>query len=409
MSKSLFPVVFFAVVSASVVGCGPIVLPSVLIVSHIGATQDSGSSSSLLRGVGEDASPGRAKAKTIKVKGLYLTSWTAGVEERVRHFAELADATEINTYVVDIKDSDGYVGYESNVPEVRAVGAWQRRYHPERMLGAFHEHNIRVIGRLVCFKDPVLSSKRPALAIQTPAGKPWQDHDKKTWLNPYNRECWAYVVAIAKEAVQRGFDEIQFDYVRFASDGHTHDMRFGDTRGKTKHEAIKEFLAYARKEMPDTVLSADVFGIICESPADTEDIGQYLEMLGQDVDFISPMAYPSHYALGQVVNSVRYAMPDREPYSVVFNTLLKAKRRIAAEPSFRAGMRPYLQDFTATWLGKGKYQAYGAEQVRQQIKAVYDAGYDQWILWSAHNKYTESALEKEPVPAIPRLASTGRP
>jgi hypothetical protein len=385
MTKSFFPTVLAVVVSVCVAGCGQVALPLAFILSHSGA----------IPRAGQEMSPARENVKTFKVRGLYLTGWTAGVEERVRHFAELADKTEINTYVVDIKDSDGYVGYESDVLEVRAAGAWQRRYHPERLTGAFHEHGIRVIGRLVCFKDPVLSSRRPALAIQTRAGHPWLDHDKKTWLNPYNRESWAYIVAIAKEAIQKGFDEIQFDYVRFASDGHTDDMRFGDTQGKTKHEVINEFLAYARKEMPDTVLSADVFGIICESPGDTEDIGQYLEMLGDDMDFISPMVYPSHYALGQVVNRIRYAAPDRDPYGVVHNTLLQAKRRIAAAPSFRAGMRPYLQDFTATWLGKGQYQQYGAEQVRQQIKAVYDAGYGQWILWSAHNKYTESALESE--------------
>jgi hypothetical protein len=399
MTKSFFPAVLAVVASVYVAGCGQVVLPLALIMSH----------SRAIPRAGQEISPARENVKTFKVRGLYLTGWTAGVEERIRHYAELADKTEINTYVVDIKDSDGYVGYESDVPEVRGAGAWQRRYHPERLTGAFHEHGIRVIGRLVCFKDPILSSRRPALAIQTRAGKPWLDDDKKTWLNPYNRESWAYLVAIAKEAVQKGFDEIQFDYIRFASDGHMDDIRFGDTRGKTKHEVIKEFLAYARKEMPDTVLSADVFGIICESPGDTEDIGQYLEMLGDDMDFISPMVYPSHYALGQVVNRIRYAAPDRDPYGVVHNTLLQAKRRIAAAPSFRAGMRPYLQDFTATWLGKGMYQQYGAEQVRQQIKAVYDAGYEQWILWSAHNKYTESALEKEPRLSERQMACVGHP
>jgi hypothetical protein len=399
MTKSFFPAVLGVVASVYVAGCGQVVLPLALIMSH----------SRAIPRAGQEISPARENVKTFKVKGLYLTGWTAGVEERIRHYAELADKTKINTYVVDIKDSDGYVGYESDVPEVRAAGAWQRRYHPERLTGAFHEHSIHVIGRLVCFKDPVLSARRPALAIQTLAGNPWLDDDKKTWLNPYNRESWAYLVAIAKEAVQKGFDEIQFDYIRFASDGHMDDIRFGDTRGKTKHEVIKEFLAYARKEMPDTVLSADVFGIICESPGDTEDIGQYLEMLGDDMDFISPMVYPSHYALGQVVNRIRYAAPDRDPYGVVHNTLLQAKRRIAAAPSFRAGMRPYLQDFTATWLGKGMYQQYGAEQVRQQIKAVYDAGYEQWILWSAHNKYTESALEKEPRLSERQMACVGHP
>lgn len=343
----------------------------------------------------ERVSPARTRAREFKVKGLYLTGWTVGGKDRLQHYVELAEKTEINTYVVDIKDSDGYVGYESTVEEVRAVGAWQRRYKPEAVISAFHAKGIRVIGRIACFKDPIFSSKRPELAIQTPGGKPWKDDDGKTWLNPYNRDAWPYLIAIAREGLRRGFDEIQFDYIRFANDGDRKQMRFGNTHGLERYEIVREFLAYARKQMPDDVLSADVFGIICESRADTEGIGQYLEKLGKDVDFLSPMVYPSHYAFGQVVNSVRYAMPDREPYGVVHNTLVQAKRRIGAVPEFKAGMRPYLQDFTATWLGKGKYQEYGVEQIRQQIKAVHDAGYDEWILWSAKNKYTEGALEKE--------------
>ncbi len=414
MNRSIVLYIFVAVVVVCAVGCGQAALPIVFLASHhslsnhdklCGALEWAGSSGlpslrsiSAARTVCQNTT-NREEARKFKVKGLYLTGWTVGGADRLRHYVELAGTTEINAYVVDIKDSDGYVGYESNVPEVREIGAWQRRYKPEEVASAFHEKGIRLIGRLVCFKDPVLSSKRPELAIQTPGGKPWVDDNRKSWLNPYNRDCWPYLIEIAKEALQRGFDEIQFDYVRFASDGDTENMRFGDTRGKAKYEVIKEFLGYARKEMPDAALSADVFGIICESPADRENIGQYLEMLGEDVDFISPMVYPSHYALGQVVNSVRFALPDCDPYGVVHNTLLQAKRRIAAAPSFRAGMRPFLQDFTATWLGKGKYQEYGAEQVRQQIKAVYDSGYDQWILWSARNKYTEGALEKDP--AVP--------
>jgi hypothetical protein len=135
-----------------------------------------------------------------------------------------------------------------------------------------------------------------------------------------------------------------------------------------------------------------VFGIICESPADTEDIGQYLELIGKDVEYISPMVYPSHYAVGQVVNNVKFSKPDMDPYGVVYNSLIKAKNRISQAEGYKAQVRPYLQDFTATWLGKGYYQTYGPTQVRQQIKAVYDAGYDEWILWDAGNTYSESAL-----------------
>jgi hypothetical protein len=202
------------------------------------------------------------------------------------------------------------------------------------------------------------------------------------------------MISIAKEALEKGFDEIQFDYVRFPNDGPKKAMDFGNTTNK-KHEAIEAFLAYARQELPDAILSADVFGIICESPADTEDIGQYLEYIGRDMDYISPMAYPSHYAVGQIVNNVQFNKPDLEPYGVVYNTLVKAKDRISKVENYRAKIRAYIQDFTASWLGKGYYQKYGPEQVKQQIKAVTDAGLDEWILWDADNTYSEAALEKE--------------
>jgi hypothetical protein len=312
----------------------------------------------------------------------------------VKHFVELANATEINTYVVDIKDDDGYVGYESNVPLVRAIKAWKHKYDADKVLQAFHENHIHVIGRLACFKDPVLSSLKPEWAIKDMKGGVWKDDHKRTWLNPYNKNAWPYVVDIAREAVRKGFDEIQFDYARFPSDGDNKAMNL-ESNGVAKCDAINGFFAYARKEMPNVVLSADVFGIICESPGDTEKIGQVLESVGLDMDYISPMAYPSHYAKGQIINSIKYPKPDLEPYPVVHNTLLQAKRRIGQVQGYRAKVRPFLQDFTASWLGKGNYQKYGEAQVQQQIKAVYDAGYDEWLVWCAHNKYDESAFQKD--------------
>ncbi len=339
----------------------------------------------------------RPKKKDIQVKGLYLTGWTVGIKERLDHYIELANTTEINSYVIDIKDDDGLVGYESAIPAVREIGAWTKKYDVDYVLKRLHENNIHVIGRIVCFKDPYLSSKRPDLAIKDTRGGLWKEKNSNgqmiTWLNPYNKESWPYLVDIAKEAVQKGFDEIQFDYVRFPSG----DRRFMDygTIDKKKYEAINEFLAYARKEMPDVVLSADIFGIVCEGEGDSEDIGQYLELIGKDLEYISPMLYPSHYALGQTVNGIKFAKPDLEPYAVVYNSLVKARNRLSKVDGYTPDIRPYLQDFTATWIGKGNYMEYGPEQVRQQIKAVYDAGYKEWILWSARNRYSEAGLLKE--------------
>lgn len=346
----------------------------------------------------EGTEPGEKEEERIKVKALYLTGWTAGSSQKLEHYVELANTTEINAYVVDIKDDDGYVGYESQVPEVRENGTWKKKYDAEKVLKAFHDNGIYVIGRLVVFKDPVYSLKRPDLAVKHVNGGLWKDKDGITWLNPYNRETWDYTISIAKEAVALGFDEIQFDYVRFP-DG---TKKTGDFSGidKEKYEAINEFLAYAKQQITEVPISADVFGIILESPKDTENIGQYLELVGMDIDYISPMVYPSHYALGQIVNKVKFDVPDLKPYEVVYNSLVKCRDRISQVEGYKAKVRPYLQDFTATWLkdrktGKKYYQEYGPEQVRQQIQAVYDAGYEEWILWDARNTYSEEALLKE--------------
>lgn len=344
--------------------------------------------------VSKPAKTEEPQKEKVKVKALYLTGWTVSSMDKVNHFIELANTTEINSYVVDIKDDDGYVGYESAIPDVREINAWQKKYDADKVLKAFHDNNIYVIGRIVCFKDPILSSQKPDLAIKNSKGGVWKDNNGLSWLNPYNKNSWPYLIEVAKEAVNKGFDEIQFDYIRFANDGDKKAMNFSAYPQK-KDEVINEFLAYTKKELPGVILSADVFGIICESPADTEGIGQNLETVGKDINYISPMVYPSHYAVGQMVNGVQFMKPDFKPYEVVYNTLLKAKNRISAVEGYKASVRPYLQDFTASWLGNGYYQSYGAEQVRQQIKATYDAGFEEWILWDANNTYSEGALLKE--------------
>lgn len=335
------------------------------------------------------------KVAVPKVKALYLTGWTVGSTAKVNHYIELANTTEINAYVIDIKDDDGLVGYESQVPKVKENGAWLKKYNPISALKAFHDNDVHIIGRLVAFKDPVYSIKRPDLAIKSTNGGLWKDNKKLSWLNPYNKEVWEYLVSIAKEAVELGFDEIQFDYVRFPTDGKKKEMDFSGIE-KEKYEAINEFLAYAAAEMPGTPISADVYGIIFESPADTEGIGQYLEKVGENIDYISPMVYPSHYAYGQIVNKVRFDAPDLEPYGVVYNTLAKGKERLSKVSNYKATVRPYLQDFNAPWLkpknGKKMYQEYGAVQVKEQIKAVYDAGYEEWIFWDPNNTYHEEAF-----------------
>jgi Uncharacterized conserved protein len=325
------------------------------------------------------------------VKGLYLSGWSAGNPSVLRHFIDLANRTEINTYVIDVKEDDGCVSYPSQVKEVNEIGNWVKKYDPAYTIGELHKNHIRAIGRVVCFKDPILPVKRPDLALKDMSGKVWKDNDGMPWLNPYNKACWEYLVSIAKEAVKLGFDEIQFDYVRFTRNGDLSTIDYGSSK-LAKYEAINGFLAYAREKMPHTTISADVFGIICESSGDTEGIGQYLEYIGKDMDYVSPMIYPSHYACGETINDVEFPQPDLDPYGVVYNALQKIKTRVAPIKDYRATFRPYLQNFTASYLKPGTFQTYGAEQVRQQIKAVYDAGYRSWLLWNINSEYSEAAF-----------------
>lgn len=332
----------------------------------------------------------------VKVRGLYLTGWTAGNKEKLDTFIGLADETEINAFVIDVKNDDGIVSYESAVEDVKESKVWERKYDPGTLVDKLHAHGIYVIGRVVCFLDPAFSQKNPDRAIKNRNGGIWREEKKDeviTWLNPVDKRNWGYLADIAREAADKGFDEIQFDYVRFPS-ADSSKMNFG-AEAVIKHEVINEFLSYARKELSDITLSADIFGIVCVSPGDTEGIGQYLELIGKDMDYISPMTYPSLYARGQIVNGIEFPNPDLQPYDVVYNTLLMAKRRLSEAQNYRAQVRPYIQAYTASWLEKGTWQTYGSEQYRQQIQAVLDAGYDEWIFWDSGNQYEKTAFVKE--------------
>jgi len=338
----------------------------------------------------------------FKVKAIYVTASSAGDSKTLQHIIDLVKETELNTIVLDVKDDYGRVDYESNIDEVKQNNAYTKFYNVDNVIKTLHENNVHVIGRIVCFKDPLLASKRADLAIKRPNGQVWRENGKIPWINPYNEEAWKYNIDIAKEAADKGFDEIQFDYVRFPT-ARTTDVFYGNNI-PSKADTISRFLETAEKEIhagKGITFSADVFGIICESPNDYENIGQDLEKVGMNIDYVCPMVYPSHFANskqngdGQSINGVRFTAPDLDPYRVVYNTLAKAKERVSKVEGYKAKFRPYLQDFTATWLSSGYYQKYGADQVRQQIKAVYDAGFDEWILWDASNVYSEDALEKE--------------
>ena len=339
----------------------------------------------------------------VKVKGLYITGWSAGNAGKIEHYIELCGTTEINALVIDIKEDRGNLTFISDISISRnSAAAVNMIRNPAETVSLLKSHGIYTIARIVCFKDPVYSAENPELAIKDKNGGLWTDKSGNTWLDPYKTGAWDYIIDIAKESAGLGFDEVQFDYIRFPTDGNINEIDYGSiAEEKTKAYVIGEFLEYAREKLKaeNVYISADVFGIIAVSRLDSETIGQDLNIMARHADSICPMIYPSHYANkrqngeGQNINGILFEAPDKQPYEVIYNTLLLIKERLAdIDEDDCAAVRPYLQNFTAAYLGAGYYQEYTAKQLREQIQAVYDAGFEEWIFWNASNIYSEDAF-----------------
>jgi len=321
------------------------------------------------------------------IRGIYLNAWASGSRARREALIEMAGRTEVNTFVIDVKDATGFVSYETGVEMARQVGADQelRIHGMEALLRRLHDEGIYPIARIVVFKDHLLARERPDLAVQDSAGGPWVDGNGEVWVNPYAQEVWAYHVALAREAAELGFAEIQWDYIRFPDRPASELERavFPGADGRTRSQAIRDFLTWSRDELSDldVPLTGDVFGVAASSSRDVG-IGQLWEDLVDAVDVILPMIYPSHYWPG----SFGIDDPNAHPYEVVKRSLEYAVRRSEAVEG-AARVIPWLQDFT---LGPPRY---GAPEVRAQILAAADAGVHEWILWNASGRYTEEALE----------------
>ncbi len=319
----------------------------------------------------------------VPVKGVYVSSYGAGDEEIFARLLALADRTEINSFVIDIKDDFGKVTYSVDVPLAISLGLIEERIEDiDGLLATLREHNITPIARLVCFKDNDLARKRPDLAVQSIEGGVWQDRKGLRYTNPYNHEVWEYNVQVAEDAARRGFREIQFDYVRFPSDGPVEEAVYPGEY-TSKEDAIAGFLAFARERLEPlgVWVSADVFGVTVHVKND-QGIGQQLEKMARNVDLICPMVYPSHYTTGY------YGLdnPNAQPYELVKKAMADTAARLAGTG---AKGRPWLQDFS---LGGVQYEA---EQVKAQIRAAEEMGFNEWMLWDPALKYVEAALRPE--------------
>lgn len=319
-------------------------------------------------------------------KGLYLSFFGIG-NRRLRQSAlDLIEATELNALVIDVKGDRGMIAYPSAIPLAAQVGA-QKTLTITDLKGlttSLREKGIYTIARIVTFKDNPLALARPDLAVKTRNGSIWRDREQLAWSDPFKKEVWDYNIAVAVEAAQSGFDEIQFDYVRFP-DARGLAYTMANTE-KNRCGAISGFLQEAKKQLiPYNVfLAVDIFGYVCWNLDDT-DIGQKLEELVPFLDYFSPMLYPSGYHLG----IPGYRNPVTHPYEIVYHSLKHAQERTGL-PSVR--FRPWLQAFKDYAFDR---RPFTGKEIRAQITAAEDFGANGWMLWNPRNVYSADGLSAE--------------
>ncbi|SDO64532.1 hypothetical protein SAMN04487897_118101 [Paenibacillus sp. yr247] len=326
-------------------------------------------------------------AKQI-VKGIYVSAWSA-VGNKFEQLIALVDQTDLNAMVIDVKNDSGQVTYSSTVPLVNEIGANSNVIIRDlrAKLQRLKEKNIYTIARIVVFKDPYLSQKKSSIAMKTYAGNVWKDSKGTAWVDPFKEEVWDYNIQIAKETAELGFDEIQFDYVRFPENGKKVDeeVKFDNPKKLTKAQVIEAFLKKAKERIGERAfLSADVFGLTTSADNDMG-IGQDWSMISKQVHYISPMLYPSHYSSG--IYGVKY--PDLQPYAIISKAISDAKgknQQLMQANSHIAEIRPWYQDFTATWVKPHK--TYGTADVKEQIKAAQEQGVEQFLLWNSSSTYS---------------------
>jgi hypothetical protein len=323
------------------------------------------------------------------VRALYVNRFAAQSAKKMKRLLDIADQTEINAFVIDMKDEFGLNYRPSNPTFARNAGNAGVVRNLPAMLDTLRAHKILPIARLVVFKDSVTARVHPEWTIRKQDGSVWRDKKGLAWVNPYHHELWDYNIGVAEELAKMGFGEIQFDYIRFPEPYKSLPQQvFPDNKGVPKPDVLASYLkeANARLDKVGARTTADIFGLVTTVGGPLE-IGQWWEKISPTVDVVLPMVYPSHYPRGDL----GLAVPNAEPYKVL-NISLSSARRRDAKLGITKGehVRPWLQAFT---LGKPPY---GPAEIEAQKKGAYDAGYDGWVLWSPGSKYEPfiSALEK---------------
>lgn len=307
-----------------------------------------------------------------EIKAIYLTGPYLTSEYRFEKIFSLIENTEINAVVLDVKDYSGRIYL--NIENEELETALQKQIKTNQIIERLHEKGIYIIGRIVVFEDPILALKKPELAIKDNEGNLWKGDDGLYWTEPGSQEVWDYNILVAKKAWEMGFDELNFDYVRFPTDGNLKSINY-NLKEKTKTQIMEEFYHYLRNDLLEANLSVDLFGLT--TLVDDLGIGQNLKIASSYFNFVCPMVYPSHYANG----FDGYLNPSEYPYEVVFKSLNGAKA---------SNIRPWLQAFNL--LGYEYHQ----KEIQEQIKATKDGleeNYSGYLLWNSRNEYREEDLK----------------
>jgi hypothetical protein len=340
---------------------------------------------------------------TLPVRGLYVFRFAAN-PRRMKKLLAIADSTEINAFVIDVKDEFG-LNFNPTDPLLKKnAGTQSKATHLAEVVDTIRAHGILPIARIVVFKDSVTARNNPDHTIRKADGSPWHDKKGQTWVNPYANAIWEYNFRVAEEAIKMGFGEIQFDYIRFPEPYRSLPPQvFPEQKGRTKPQVLAEFLSTARERFAKLGVrtTADIFGLVTTVGGALE-VGQKWEPISQSVDAVLPMVYPSHYPPG----SFQLPHPNADPYDVIHIAISRARERDEKLGIKGEHVRPWLQAFS---IGLPKY---GAHEIEEQKRAVYDSGYDGWILWEPGTRYDKfipafekTLVSRKKVPPVPRPAN----
>ena len=314
------------------------------------------------------------------IRALYVNRWASHSARKMAALIAIADSTEINGLVIDMKDEFGLNYWSSNPDFMKNAGSATRVSNVRALIDTLDAHHIVPIARMVVFKDSVTARVHPEWTIRKEDGSVWRDKKGIAWVNPYHRELWAYNIGVAEELAKLGFKEIQFDYIRFPEPYPSLPKQvFPGSNGVSKPELLAEYLQEAKRRLNalGARSTADIFGLVTTVTGPLE-VGQDWEKISPNVDVVLPMVYPSLYPHG----SMGFPNPNAEPYQIIERAISRAHQRDEklgiTTPEH---IRPWIQAYT---LGKPPY---GPEQLRAEKQAVYDAGYDGWVMWNAGSNF----------------------